>query len=102
MKYKIKAEWNYYSGTLNVRKDGYLYDNYYTPNEHFEFDTVQSALNYLQEEYNCDFLNRDSSLSFGGTYVCAHGQHSRPSFTIVNSKSGKINKQIKKELERLV
>jgi hypothetical protein len=101
MNYKIKAEWNYYSGTLNVLKDGYLYDSY-NHSEHIEFDTVKSALNYLQEYYNCDFLNRDSSLSFGGTYVCAHGQHSRPSFTIVNAKSGKINKQIKKELERLV
>lgn len=114
MKTRIKAEHNYYSGTLYAPKDGYLMDYpVYDPStkkeysDPLEFDSVEDAYKYLT---NCDELTReamfcdydgDGCFSRGGIYVTHHGQHSRPRYTIVSAKSGRCTKAIVSECEKI-
>jgi hypothetical protein len=113
---RIKAEYNYYHGTLNCPQDGYLmsepeYDSYtgreaYRP---LEFDSVADAYAYLTGGgYDCHpseglALEYDGAGRFsrGGTYVTRHGQHSRPNYTIVSRKSGRCTKAIVEECDKV-
>jgi hypothetical protein len=114
---RIKADYGYYSGTFHAPSDGYLMGE---PNyDHFtgrescsplDFDTVEAAYKYLtgggcdchpSEGRSCEYDGGDAKFSRGGTYVTAHGQHSRPRYTIVSRKSGRCTKAIIAECERI-
>ena len=111
---RIKAEYNYYHGTLNVLPDGYLmshptYDSFKgrETSAPLEFESVKDAYERLtsSEEHEQDamFCEHDGNAKFsvGGTYVTNHGQHSRPTYTIVSAKSGRCNKAIIAECEAI-
>lgn len=111
---RIKADFGYFQGTYNAPTDGYLhgpeqYDGrtgeiYRRP---LEFKSVQEAYDYLtnsepydQDAMFCDY-DGDGQFSVSGTYVCSHGQHSRPNYTIVSRKTGRCNKAIIAECDRI-
>ena len=112
--YKIKAENGYYSNTYNAPKDGYLmdapsYDGFTGREtcEPLEFESIGDAWEFLtnRDEWNqnamCCEYDGDGKFSVGGQYVTSHGQHSRPRYTIVSAKSGRCNKEIIAECDKL-
>ena len=85
--YYIRAEYFYYAGTYGALQDGAL------PNEagdRLEFASRNDAATYLCEqpnEWSVDYAmgcekNSSGKYSFAGTYICRHGEYSRPVFTI--------------------
>ena len=107
--YRIKADFGYYSNTYYAPQDGYLQGDeqcdrrtgrYYT--EPMTFDSVRAAGDYLTGGgYGCNPLDGlacdydgEGQFSVGGTYVTAHGQHSRPNYTLVSRASGRCTKSI--------
>lgn len=108
--YRIKADYGYFSNTLRAPKNGYVmglptYDSF-TGREFqspLEFEAIEDAHNYITakgdgyyedpEGLGCEYDGK-GSYSVGGQYVCNHGQHSRPVYTIVSAKSGRCNKEI--------
>lgn len=111
---RIKANYGYFSGTYNAPKNGYLqgpeqYDGHTGRKwtAPLEFDSVKAAYDYLtnsdayyQDAMFCEY-DGDGQFSVGGTYVTSHGQHSRPVYTIVSAKSGRCNKSIIAECDRI-
>jgi hypothetical protein len=112
--YRIKADFNYYAGTFYAPKNVYLmsepeYDSrtgreYQTP---LEFDSVGDAFDHLTSHHDgythgtgCEY-DGDGHFSVGGTYVTAHGQHSRPVYTVVSRRSGRCNQQIVAACDKL-
>jgi len=111
---RIKAEFGYYPGTHHAPKDGYLMDHPEydhrtgkTSSRPLEFSSVSAAYSHLTNSEPSDpdamFCEHDGEgrFSVGGRYECSHGQHSRPVFTIVSAKSGRCNRSIIAECERL-
>jgi hypothetical protein len=114
--YRIKAQFNYYAGTYNVPSDGYLmddpsYDDFTGRDkcDIMEFETVRDAYDYLtggsyyshpSEGLRTDY-NGNGCFSKGGTYVCYHGQYSRPNYQIVSRKSGRCTKAIIAECDAI-
>ena len=103
--YRIKADYGYYSNTYNAPKDGYLLDeptyDRRTGKETAEpltFNSIEKAHEHLTSSHDgygtgCEY-DGDGTYSMSGTYTTAHGQHSRPRYTIVNTASGRCNKAI--------
>ena len=111
--YRIKAEFNYYSGTFNAPADGYLmgypkYDSY-TGKETsapLDFGSVEEAHEYLtlaDDSYDAMYCTYDGlgQYSVSGSYGTHHGQYSRPTYTIVSAKSGRCTKAIIAECEKI-
>lgn len=108
---RIKVEWGYCSGTYNAPQDGYLmgspkWDGIREYAEPLDFASVREAYEFLirsdawhQDSMYCQY-DGDGQFSVGGQYVCAHGQHSRPVYTIVGRKSGRCTKAIIAELDQ--
>ncbi len=111
--YRVKAAFGYYPGTYIVPQDGYLM-GYPTCDRMtgcditspLEFASVAEADAYLTDQ-GIDsphgHLPADGpsaaydgrgQYSADGTYYTAHGQHSRPVYTIVSRASGRCNKAI--------
>lgn len=99
MKYKIKAQWHYYIGTLNAPSDGDLL-NYI--GDFVTYNTVKECYEHLKEYCNCNVLDEYGCAYYNGQYVCAHGQYSRPEFFIVSTRSGKTNQEIRNECKKLL
>ena len=111
--YRIKAAFGYYPSTIYAPADGYLtgpeeYD-YLTGRtfcEPLEFSSVADADAYLTEQGTDSphgYLDADGpavaydgrgQYSANGIYCTAHGQHSRPVYTIVSRASGRCTKAI--------
>ena len=107
--YRIKADYNYYSGTLNYPANGYVmgeekYDSWTdkTTREPLGFESIRDAYDHLTSgDYGdhpsdglaCEY-DGDGNFSVAGTYVTHHGQDSRRVYQIVNAKSGRCNKAI--------
>jgi hypothetical protein len=108
--YRIKAARNYYHGTYNAPRDGYLLSApQYDPRtgreycEPLEFDSVEEAYQHLGDPsgpLGLDY-DGDGTFSVGGTYVTHHGQHSRPRYTIVNRATGRVSKAIVRACDAL-
>lgn len=101
---RIKAKFGYYANTYNAPKDGYLCDEHGAP---LEFDSIKSAYAHLtnsdcydQNAMFCEY-DGDGNFSVSGPYECAHGQHSRPVYTVVSRKSGRCTKGIISECDAL-
>jgi len=114
---RIKAAFGYYSETLNAPEDGYLCRDYPNYNQTtgkevwpiLEFDSVKEAVDYLTEPRNdsnqgdamdCEY-DGGGDFSFAGSFECAHGQNSRPVYTIVSRASGRCTKAIKSEIQNI-
>jgi len=88
---KVKYEGNYYNDR-NVGPD-YAKDEYGV----LVYDDVEEAHKALTdpEGWFCLEHDGDGVYSLPGVYETAHGQHSRPSYTLVNARTGKSNKAIR-------
>ena len=114
--YRIKADYGYYTNTFHAPSDGYLMGEPYY--DHFagrescsplDFTTVEAAYKYLvgggydchpSDGRSCEY-DGAAKFSRGGAYVTAHGQHSRPRYTIVSRKSGRCTKSIMDECDQI-
>jgi hypothetical protein len=94
--YYIRAEYFYYAGTFNAPQDGALRD---VAGNRLEFSTREEASAHLceeRDEWNFNHAmgckeNTSGKYSFYGTYVCRHGEYSRPVYAIrkVSATRGK-------------
>lgn len=100
MTIKIKREGNYYYGTLNAVPDGDVTDPY---GEVLTYPDVESAHRDLTDQQQGWGLEHDGGgvYSAGGVYVCSHGQHSRPRYTLVNAASGRSNAEIRRQADSM-
>lgn len=103
---KIKAEYNFYSGTIHAPQDGYLkgeedYDGHTgkVTCADLVFATVEDAVEFLTGEESRFFTggldyDGDGEFSAGGTYYERHGEYARPRYRIVSAKTGRTTKAI--------
>ena len=114
---RIKVDFGYYPDTYCAPQNGYLrcaspeYDR--QTGKWFcrilDFNSVADAIDHLthplsdscyQGALECDY-DGDGEFVFGGPFQMAYGQHSRPVYTIVSRTSGRCNKSILSEIERI-
>lgn len=114
--YRIAADYNYYAGTLGAPSDRYVMGEesyeFHTgkpTREPMDFGSVQAAYDHITSgDYGdhpadglaCEYDGGGNS-SVAGTYVTCYGQHSRPTYQIVNAKSGRCNKAIIAAFEKI-
>ena len=100
---RIKVVHGYYYGTINAPRDGYLMDHPIYDSRTgveimttLEFASVADAVGYLTTMEDGPLTDYDGNgdYSVSGTYYAAHGQHSRPVYTIVARASGRCTKAI--------
>lgn len=92
--YGIKANYNYYTGTINAPESGYLTDDY--TGERLLFDTKEAALNYLgfTEENACKVAKFTAKGKIFEnhyqknyeTYYLSHGEYSQSTYQIKKVK----------------
>ena len=82
--YYIRAQYFYYSGTYGAPIDGPLTDGYGQRLEFADRDEAAAHLCEITEfgEGMACTRDEDGRYSFAGTYVCAHGEYSRPRYSI--------------------
>ncbi len=77
-RYYIRAKYFYYPGTLNAPQDGSLCNH---GGDKLKFDSPAAACEFLRTVMGCKKTTAGKH-EFDGTYVCRHGEYSRPVFAI--------------------
>ena len=82
-RYYIRGKYFYYPGTINAPQDGPLC-NY---GDKLEFASRGAACEFLRGAMGCKKITA-GKYQFDGTYICRHGEYSRPVYALRKIRGG--------------
>jgi len=100
VKYLIKTQYFYHSGTCHAPSDAYVTLQRAYAEEVAVFDLPQDAAAFLLCP-SFGNLGHDGGgvYSHDGPYIANHGEYAAPTYTIVNAASGRSNASIRAVFE---